>query len=153
MITVKYRKTFFFAKKTSKIHILCGNFFSKLREKSHIVSKKFQWGWVPFYLPSTFASINSFDFSVRLKIFFEKTLDHTGLKNPLGPSSSQKAVILLKIKETLRSLHMTKSMCIAVQLRKFFFHNSQLHNKPLLEKSQNPREIRTCSLPIARHKC
>ena len=50
-------------------------------------------------------------------------------------------------------LHMTKSMCIAVQLRKFFFHNSQLHNKRLLEKSQNPREIRTCSLPIARHKC
>ena len=50
-------------------------------------------------------------------------------------------------------LHMTKSMCIAVQLRKFFFHSSQLHNKPLLEKSQNPREIRTCSLPIARHKC
>ena len=50
-------------------------------------------------------------------------------------------------------LHMTKSMCIAVQLRKFFFHNSQLHNKRLLEKSQNPREIRTCSLPIARRKC
>ena len=40
-----------------------------------------------------------------------------------------------------RFLHMTKSMCIAVQLRKFFFHNSQLHNKRLLEKSQNPREI------------
>ena len=35
-------------------------------------------------------------------------------------------------------LHMTKSMCIAVQLRKFFFHNSQLHNERLLEKSQNP---------------
>ena len=50
-------------------------------------------------------------------------------------------------------LHMTKSMCIAVQLSKFFFHYSQLHNERLLEKSQNPREIRTCSLPIARHKC
>ena len=35
----------------------------------------------------------------------------------------------------------------------FFFHSSQLHNKRLLEKSQNPREIRTCSLPIALHKC
>ena len=34
----------------------------------------------------------------------------------------------------------------------FFFHSSQLH-KPLLEKSQNPREIRTCSLPVAQHKC
>ena len=50
-------------------------------------------------------------------------------------------------------LHMTKSMCIAVQLSKFFFHNSQLHNERLLDKSQNPREIRTCSLPIARHTC
>ena len=50
-------------------------------------------------------------------------------------------------------LHMKKSMCIAVQLNKFFFHYSQLHNERLLEKSQNPREIRTCSLPIARHKC
>ena len=50
-------------------------------------------------------------------------------------------------------LHMTKSMCIAVQLSKFFFHYSQLHNERLLEKSQNPREIRTCSLPIARNKC
>ena len=37
--------------------------------------------------------------------------------------------------------------------KKVFFHNSQLHNERLLEKSQNPREIRTCSLPIARHKC
>ena len=35
-------------------------------------------------------------------------------------------------------LHMTKSMCIVVQLRKFFFHNSQLHNERLLDKSQNP---------------
>ena len=34
-------------------------------------------------------------------------------------------------------LHMTKSMCIAVQLRKFF-RNSQLHNERLLDKSQNP---------------
>ena len=50
-------------------------------------------------------------------------------------------------------LHMTKSMCIAVQLSKFFFHNSQLHKERLLDKSQNPREIRTCSLPIARHMC
>ena len=50
-------------------------------------------------------------------------------------------------------LHITKSMCIAVLLRKFFFHYSQLHIERLLEKSQNPREIRTCSLPIARHKC
>ena len=49
-------------------------------------------------------------------------------------------------------LHMTKSMCIAVQLSKFFFHYSQLHNERLLDKSQNPSEIRTCSLPIARHK-
>ena len=48
---------------------------------------------------------------------------------------------------------MTKSMCIAVQLSKFFSHYSQLHNERLLEKSQNPREIQTCSLPIARHKC
>ena len=32
----------------------------------------------------------------------------------------------------------TKSMCIAVQLRKFFFHNSQLHNERLLDESQNP---------------
>ena len=50
-------------------------------------------------------------------------------------------------------LHMTKSLCIAVQLSKFFFHYSQLHDERLLEKPQNPREIRTCSLPIARHKC
>ena len=50
-------------------------------------------------------------------------------------------------------LHMTESMCIAVQLSKFFFHYSQLHNERFLEKRQNPREIRTCSLPIARHKC
>ena len=55
--------------------------------------------------------------------------------------------------EEIFFLHMTKSMCIAVQLRKFFFHYRQLHNERLLEKSQNPREIRTCSLPIARHKC
>ena len=27
------------------------------------------------------------------------------------------------------------------------------YHKRLSEKSQNPREIRTCSLPIARHKC
>ena len=33
------------------------------------------------------------------------------------------------------------------------FHYSQLHNERLFEKSQNPREIRTCCLPIARHKC
>ena len=56
-------------------------------------------------------------------------------------------------KSHLKFLHMTKSMCIAVQLSKFFFHYSQLHNERLLEKSQNPREIRTCSLPIARNKC
>ena len=36
--------------------------------------------------------------------------------------------------------------------KEVFFHNSQLDNERLLEKSQNPREIRTCSLPIARHK-
>ena len=56
------------------------------------------------------------------------------------------------IPDMILLLHMTKSMCIAVQLNKFFFHNSQLHNERLLDKSQNPREIRTCSLPIARHK-
>ena len=55
--------------------------------------------------------------------------------------------------QTPSFLHMTKSMCIAVQLSTFFFHYSQLHNERLLDKSQNPREIRTCSLPIARHKC
>ena len=37
--------------------------------------------------------------------------------------------------------------------KEVFFHYRQLHNERLLEKSQNPREIRTCSLPIARHKC
>ena len=37
--------------------------------------------------------------------------------------------------------------------KEVFFHNSQLDKERLLEKSQNPREIRTCSLPIARHKC
>ena len=59
------------------------------------------------------------------------------------------------IRNTFHSsiLHMTKSMCIAVQLSKVFFHNSQLQNERLLDKSQNPREIRTCSLPIARHTC
>ena len=36
--------------------------------------------------------------------------------------------------------------------KEVFFHNSQLDKERLLEKSQNPREIRTCSLPIARHK-
>ena len=36
--------------------------------------------------------------------------------------------------------------------KEVFFHNSQLDNERLLEKSQNPTEIRTCSLPIARHK-
>ena len=36
--------------------------------------------------------------------------------------------------------------------KEVFFHNSQLDNERLLENSQNPREIRTCSLPIARHK-
>ena len=36
--------------------------------------------------------------------------------------------------------------------KEVFFHNSQFDNERLLEKSQNPREIRTCSLPIARHK-
>ena len=35
--------------------------------------------------------------------------------------------------------------------KEVFFHNSQLDNERLLEKRQNPREIRTCSLPIARH--
>ena len=37
-------------------------------------------------------------------------------------------------------LHM-KSMCIAVQLSKFFFHYSQFHNERLLEKSQTPERF------------
>ena len=36
--------------------------------------------------------------------------------------------------------------------KEVFFHNSQLDNERFLENSQNPREIRTCSFPIARHK-
>ena len=49
-----------------------------------------------------------------------------------------KVFIVYKIKEGYLLLHMTKSMCIAVQLRKFFFHNSQLHNERHSDKSQNP---------------
>ena len=99
--------------------------------------------WVIFWAPANLACKKHFYYFLGVgKIFY---LCYRIFFLPTFFSFSKNFIQFL--------LHMTKSMCIAVQLRKFFFHNSQLHNKRLLEKSQNPREIRTCSLPIARHKC